>query len=199
MYDSPFVRRVAVTMQILGVDYEHVNQSVLAGYNDFRKINPLAKSPTLVLPDGEMLIDSTLIIDYLEALTGRSLLPDAIEARRRALQVVGVALAANEKCAQRIYEVDMRPAEKRHDAWMSRITQQMNEALDWLEAEAAGLADGQWFVGDELSQADVTTAIMWRFINMRAPEEVHADRRQALVAFGDRAEALPEFRACPPG
>lgn len=196
MLDSPFVRRVAVTLQILDVDYEHVSQSVVAGYDDFRKINPLAKSPTLICDDGEMLIDSTLIIDYVESRAGRSLMPESINDRRRALQLIGVALAANEKCVQRIYEVDMRPEERRHGPWMSRITQQLNEALDWLEIEVAGLDGKSWFFGEAISQADVTLAVAWRFACLRAPNQVQRETRPALVAFGERAEALPEFLAC---
>lgn len=199
MLDSPFVRRVAVTMQFLGVDYAHVNQSVVAGYDDFRKINPLAKSPTLICDDGEMLVDSTLIIDYVESLSGRSLMPQSINDRRRALQLIGVALAANEKCVQRIYEVDMRPEERRHEPWMSRITQQLNEALDWLETEVAGSGETSWLFGNEISQADVTVAVAWRFAKLRAPNQVRPGNRPALVAFGRRAEALPEFLACPIG
>lgn len=197
MLDSPFVRRVAITMRMLGIPYEHVNQSVVAGYADFQKINPLAKAPTLIFDDGEMLIDSTLIIDHMESLAGRSLMPADVADRRRALQLIGVALLAGEKGAQRMYELTMRPQEKQHEPWLTRLEQQLAHALDWLESAVAGVDDDRWFFGAAPTQADMTVAIVWRFINRIAASEARPESRPALCAFGDRAEALPEFLACP--
>ena len=75
MLDSPFVRRVAVSMRLLGFEYEHRPLSVLGGYDEFRTVNPLVKVPTLVCDDGEMLIDSSLIISHLETISERTLMP----------------------------------------------------------------------------------------------------------------------------
>ena len=68
MLDSPFVRRVAVSMRMLGIEYEHNPLSIFRTYDEFRSVNPLVKVPTLVCDDGEMLIDSSLIISHLEEL-----------------------------------------------------------------------------------------------------------------------------------
>ena len=56
--DSPFVRRVAITMQFLGIAYNHRELSIFRDYDEFRAINPMVKVPTLVLEDGQVLIDS---------------------------------------------------------------------------------------------------------------------------------------------
>ena len=64
--DSPFVRRVAISLKFLGVEYEHRELSIFRDFEEFRAINPLVKVPTLVLDDNQVLVDSTLIIDYLE-------------------------------------------------------------------------------------------------------------------------------------
>jgi glutathione S-transferase len=164
MLDSPFVRRVAISMRLLDIEFEHVSQSVVAGYDTFKSINPLAKAPTLVLDDGEMMIESTLIISHVEALAGRTLTPDATDDQRRALQVIGVALLGMDKVVAQIYETEMRPQE---------------------------------FQYDEMTQADITTAVAWRFLELRAPDQLHVEERPALAAFGARAEAIPEFMACP--
>jgi len=197
MLDSPFVRRVAVTLHLLGIEYDHNPLSVLGGYDKFRKVNPLAKVPTLVCEDGEMLIDSSLIIDYLESLAGRSLLPKEAGDHRRALQVTGVSLLAMEKVAQRIYERKMRPDEYQYAPWMERVTEQLNSALDWLEESLSGLPENEWLFGSEITQADITVAIAWRFVVHAASSEARPEAHPALVAFSARAEALPEFLACP--
>jgi glutathione S-transferase len=197
MLDSPFVRRVAVTMRLLGLEYESRPVSVLKAYEEFRTIHPLVKAPTLICEDGEMLTDSSLIIDYLESLTGRSLMPERDEERRRALQIIGVSLVAMEKVAQRIYERGMRPKEYRYTPWWERITEQLNSALDLIEESLTGQRDNQWLFGSTMTQADIAVAIAWRFAEFAAPPGEPPDVRPALAAFSARAEALPEFIACP--
>jgi len=197
MLDSPFVRRVAVTMRLLGIDYTHRSLSVLSTYDEFRTVNPLAKVPTLICEDGEMLIESSLIISYVESLAGRSLMPEGSDNHRRSLQIIGVSLIAMEKVAQRIYEYKMRPAEFQYEPWLKRLNEQLASALDWLEDAVASFGDDRWLFGDHLTQADITAAIAWRFVTYAAPSEARAEVHPALVAFSKRAEALPEFLACP--
>ena len=186
-------------MRMLGIEYEHRPLSVLRTYDEFRTVNPLVKVPTLVCDDGEMLIDSTLIINHVETLAGRSLLPEGEDERRRALQLIGVALVAMEKVAQRIYELKMRPEERQHQPWLARLVEQLHSALDWLEHAVAPLGEDEWLCGDELTQADISVAIAWRFAVYSAPDKAQEDEHPALVAFSKRAEALPEFLACPIG
>ena len=44
--DSPFVRRTALTMQFLDIDYEHQELSIFRNFDEFRLINPLVKVPS---------------------------------------------------------------------------------------------------------------------------------------------------------
>jgi glutathione S-transferase len=196
MLDSPFVRRVAITMRILDLPYEHNPLSIFRTYDEFRQVNPLVKVPTLVCDDGEMLVDSTLIIDYLETLAGRSLVPLDPDLRRLALQHTGTALVAMEKVAQRIYELKVRPEEYQYAPWLDRLNEQLVSAIDAMELAVSDL-ENEWIFGSELSQADVTTAVAWRFVNHAAPGIAGQVERPALNAFGARAEKLPEFVACP--
>jgi glutathione S-transferase len=196
MLDSPFVRRVAISMRMLDVSYEHNPLSIFRTYDEFRQLNPLVKVPTLVCDDGEMLVDSTLIIDYLEVLAGRSLMPSDPSLRRTALQRIGIALVAMEKVAQRIYELKARPEEYRYEPWLERVNEQLLSAIDAMEKSVTGL-DDDWMFGKQLTQADITTAVAWRFINHAAPAIAKLEQRPALVEFSSRAEKLPEFLACP--
>ena len=196
MLDSPFVRRVAITMRMLDVSYEHKPLSIFRTYDEFRQLNPLVKVPTLICDDGEMLVDSTLIIDYIESSAGRSLMPAEPLLRRTALQRIGIALVAMEKVAQRIYELKVRPEEYRYEPWLDRLNQQLLSAIDAMEESVADL-DDDWMFGKQLTQADITTAVAWRFINHAAPAIAKVAERPALAEFSSRAEKLPEFLACP--
>lgn len=119
MLDSPYVRRVAVSLQLLGLPFEHRSISVFSTFEQFHAINPVIKAPSLVCDDGTVLMDSTLILEYAErlAVPRKSLMPAGIAELRHALRVIGLALAACEKSVQIIYERNLRPAEKRHQPW----------------------------------------------------------------------------------
>lgn len=90
----------------------------------------MVKAPTLVCDGGEVLMDSSLILDYLESLAGpqRSLMPLALPARLHELRLIGLALAAGEKSVQIVYERKLRPAEKQHGPWLERIGGQLQAA-----------------------------------------------------------------------
>jgi glutathione S-transferase len=197
MLDSPYVRRCAVSMKLMGVPFEHRSVSVFRHFDEFRKVNPVVKAPTLVCDDGTVLMDSTLILDYIEATVRaeRRLLPVPVEARKHALHVIGFALAAADKCVSIVYEKEQRPKDKIHPAWLERVTSQANTAFAQLEEMAAKAKP--WLHGDRLTAADVMTAVTWRFGQYYNATEIPASKYPALVAYSARAEALPEFASTP--
>jgi glutathione S-transferase len=196
MLDSPFVRRVAISMQTMGLPYEHENLSVFRTYDAFAAINPVVKAPTLVTDSGVVLMESSLILDYLERLVpaGRRLSPSEVEAFARSQRIVGLALAACEKAVQIVYERNLRPAEKQHSPWTDRVSGQLLSACRLLEAE---MPKGGWLFGALPLQADITVAIAWRFSREMIPDVVSADDYPLLAQLSARAEALPAFLAAP--
>ena len=198
--DSPFVRRVAITMRFHGIDYKHRELSIFRDFDEFRTINPTVKVPTLVLDDGQILIDSTLIIDYLESQhAGRSLMPNDPKDYRTALQHIGIALVGMEKVVHLLYETSHRPAERQHQPWIERLKQQLEGAASLMESAVSASADcgNDWLVGTNLSQADISTAVAWRFMMHIDCVDLDPGDYPALAEYSVRAEALPEFLACP--
>jgi glutathione S-transferase len=197
MMDSPYVRRVAISLGLLGIRFEHRGVSVFRHYDEFAKLNPVVKAPTLITDDGTTLIDSSLILDYFDHRVepARRLMPEEPGARLQALRLIGFALAACEKTAQNVYEVELRPAERRHAPWVERVQKQLHAAYAELEASLRG-RDG-WLCGDRLMQPDITVAVSWRFTQFVLPGVVDPQHFPALAAFSARAEALPEFVATP--
>jgi glutathione S-transferase len=98
-YDSPYVRRVAISLRVLGFAYEHDTRSVFTDFDAMREINPLGRIPSLMLDDGEVLIDSAAILDWLDQSVGpeRALIPPAGPERRRALRLIALATGAIDK------------------------------------------------------------------------------------------------------
>jgi glutathione S-transferase len=198
MLDSPYVRRVAISLQLLGLKFEHQSLSVFRTYDEFSRINPVVKAPTLVCDDGEVLMDSTLILEYAEALARpRSLLPSELRDLQHELHLIGLALAATEKSVQIVYEHGVRPPEKVHAPWLNRVTRQTLAAYGELERElgARPLPLGS----ASITQAGITVAVAWHFTQQMIPKEVPAEQFPRLVAYSSAAESLPEFVAAPHG
>ena len=165
MFDSPFVRRVAVSMNLLGMNFEHRNWSVGKDFELIRQFNPVGRVPTLVQPDGEALIESTAILDFLDERAGpeRALLPSSGKDRREALRIVAIAIGAAEKGVSQIYETVFRPPEKRHQPWLERCRTQMHAALAELN-RLSQARSSDWLVGDRMSQADITATCVFTFL-----------------------------------
>ena len=194
MFDSPYVRRVAISMRLLGFDFEHRNWSVGQDQPAIRAYNPLGRVPTLVLDDGEALMESSAILDYLDERAGaaRALLPPQGVTRRQALKLMAMATGAADKGVAQLYERAFRPEDKRHDPWVQRCRTQMNDALDALEQYAAAL-DGQgWLLGTRMTQADITVACASTFLHESLG--LDAALRPSLAQHVARCEALPPFR-----
>ncbi|WP_186045841.1 glutathione S-transferase family protein [Burkholderia gladioli] len=202
MLDSPYVRRAAVSAKLLGLSFEHQPLSVFRHFDEFRAVNPVVKAPTLLTDDGTMLLDSSLICDYLDHLVepDRRLLPVDAAARLRSLELIGLALAAAEKTVQVVYECGLRPDEKLHQPWLDRVVQQLDGAYAALEARVLGTTG--WLLGERITQADVTLAVVWRFTQYVRPDHpalaaADAERYPSIAALSARAEALPEFAGTP--
>jgi glutathione S-transferase len=198
MLDSPYVRRVAISLQLLGLRFEHQSLSVFRTFDEFAKINPVVKAPTFVLDNGDVLMDSTLILEYAEALARpKSLMPSKLIDLQRELRLIGLALAATEKSVQIVYERGLRPPEKLHEPWLSRVTGQLLAAYAELEHEL--VRRPLQASSSTISQAGVTVGVAWHFTQQMIPEIVPAQRFPSLVAFSASAEEMPEFKAAPHG
>ena len=202
LYDSPFVRRVAITMTLYGVPFEHLSLSVFRQMDAMRPINPLFKVPMLTLPDGEKLYESAYLLDYLDELAAdrglAPLIPRSGPERRQVLQATALAIVATEKSVAIEYE-RKRPPELQWPEWSSRLRGQMRQAFSMLERRLAGIArsGGSFLVGDRLTQADISTAVGIGFVRYVQPDEWPAGEYPALEALAARLEASAAFQAVP--
>jgi glutathione S-transferase len=194
-YDSPFVRRVGVSLNVLDIAFERQLLSVFSNAEAMRAFNPLVRVPALVLGDGECLIDSAAILDHLDERVGpeHALLPAGGKARRDALQRMALATGVGDKAIAITYE-RRKPAAKIDEAWIARCRGQQEGALAELERRFAG---GKPDAG-RLMQPEITVAAMLGYLRLRQPETLPAGRYPALEALSAWAEAHPAFKACLP-
>jgi glutathione S-transferase len=190
-YDSPFVRRVAISLRVLGVPYEHDTRSIFGDFDAMRATNPLGRIPYLLLDDGNVLVDSAAILDWLdrEVGPGRALLPPDGAARMQALRLIAHACGAIEKIGAACYERMMRPERYRWPEWIARCRTQGMGAVEMLARES-------W--PEKLDQAQITSACMVRHIKLVDRELMPTGKFPSLDELSARCEARPEFRSTYP-
>src|SRR5262245_16222641 len=136
-YDSPYTRRVAVSLGLLGFEFEHDTRSVFADFHSMRTTNPLGRVPSLILADGTTLIDSIAILDWLDQQVGpeRALLPVSGLARQEALQRIALATGTIDKVMGAAYERFVRPEHHRWADWVERCRTQAEGGLGALAGQ----------------------------------------------------------------
>ena len=191
-YDSPFVRRVGIALALYGLPFRHEPWSVFGNADRIAAYNPLIRVPTLVLDDGDVLIESHSILDHLDGLVpeAQRLFPVVEPQRRKALKVAALATGVAEKAVSLFYE--KRLHSQVSDIWTARCTAQIRAGLDALETDAAGRSTLYWF-GDTIGHADIAVAAMLRFVTEAHPGLVDMTDYPALAARAERMEALPVF------
>lgn len=193
-YDSPYVRRVGVTLRLYGLAYEHRPWSVWGDADRIAEYNPLRRVPTLVLDDGVVLVETFAIVDALDELVGpnRALVARSGLERRETLRVVALASGLADKAVSLLYEGLFRPSQSA--AWVERCRRQIADTLSALERERARRSTAYWF-GPDLSHADVALACCLRFTREAHPPLCDAGTYPELCALAERCERLEPFQA----
>jgi glutathione S-transferase len=191
-YDSPFTRRVGITMKLYGLSFEHSTWSVFGNADELGKINPLIRVPTLVLDTGEALIETAAIIDYLDSLVPaqRRLLSQTQPDRYRVLQAVSLASGISDMAIRLFYE--QRLHNEPSPVYVERLTRQITQTLAALEQQP--LRSGS------LSQADIAITCMYRHLSECHPSitvkglypilEKHCAAHEMTQVFMDISQAF---------
>jgi glutathione S-transferase len=192
-FDSPFVRRVGVALRLYDLPFEHRPWSTFGDADKIAPYNPLRRVPTLVLDDGEVLIESTAILDHLDESVGpsRAMIAQHGARRRQALKVCAMATGLGDKAVSLVYERLLH--QEKSQLWMQRCEAQIAGVLDALEGGRAVCNSAFWF-GDTIGHADIAVACVIRFTREAHPGVFDARRWPALAAHAAQCEALPPFQ-----
>jgi len=195
-YLSPFTRRVAVTLNMLNFKFENQPLTAWDNLDSVRNLNPVGRVPALMLEDGEVLIDSAAILDYLDEIVGptRALTPQSGSARRIALKSISVAVGAMEKAGQIRWETALRPSNKVYEPWISHNGGQIKSSLDWLESQI----QGPWMLGESLTQADISVAVLCEFLPLVNPRLFTSSQYPKLEKLLIRMQEYNAFTSTSP-
>jgi glutathione S-transferase len=194
-FDSPFVRRVAVTLHHYHLRFERNRLSVF--HPAMVEINPLMRVPALIIDGDETLYDSTAIIDYLDELAGphKALIPRSGDERRRVLQALALATGAIEKAIAVVYERQFHSPNGIAHEWTVRCMAQLSGALVHLDAHAGGEL---WYFGNKFTQADITIGCLVGYLKLRLPEAFTPGLYASLEQLSERCEVLDAFALARP-
>lgn len=195
---SPFVRRSATVLNLLGLSYERKRVATEEDGDFIREHNPLGRVPALIVTaqagaDGYVIVDSAMIIDYaLEIATnGHSLLASAGVQRRNVLYLSALATGVMEKIVAAAYEVRMRPKEYVYSPYLERLQGQAIAGL----VELNSRVNQPYFGGDVPCLADVNAVIAYDQMKIVAPEILKQTALPGLSTLSERANQLAAFAA----
>lgn len=197
---SPFVRRVAVSLNALGMSFDHEPVRVFDQPDDVHKYNPLTRVPTLVLDDGEVLIESYAMLDALDDMAGpaKALTPASGAERRHVMRVTAAAVGTMDKAQWAFYETRFHPKEKVHEPWIEHNDKSVKGGLGYLDDLAAKAGGGGWLAGTpNMTQADISGVVAFGFARAVRPKLDVAAAYPSLAGFAARCEAMEMFSASP--
>lgn len=181
---SPFVRAcrmAAIELGLEGVtEFEPTFVRPTQPNLDFGKsVNPLRRVPALETEDGDVIIDSRVIVDYLNERSGGNLIPREAVDRLRCLNRHAVCAGATESLVSAMYETRLRPEDKRWPAWSDDMIAKAKAALDWCEERAEDFND--------FDLSAIALVCLLGYANFRFPQIDWYAGRKKLKAFADRA------------
>lgn len=187
--------KVRYTCEYLDIDYEWQEIDIQSGEGrreDYLEIHPAGKVPAMD-DDGFVLFESRAICEYLIDREESELLPDDSRQRGTVNQwmdftVQHVYRAVTKVVFNRVFAPEMG---KKVDE------RSLEEGLDWLDRFLPivdeQLSEGQYFVGDRLTLADLTLLSTTDYTNVG---EIDLSEYEALTGWKDRMEQRSFWQSC---
>ncbi|MGF6572385.1 glutathione S-transferase [Paraburkholderia sp. GAS333] len=187
---SPFVRKVLVCAAELGIDVERLpsNAHPITRDQNIVAVNPLGKVPTFFAGDGEVLYDSRVICEYLDATSAQPrLFPASGAARWQSLREQALADGFVEAALLMRYEQVVRPDGLRYQPWFDGQHEKIASALGQLETWAPSF-------GDRVDIGTISIACALAYLDLRFPEEGWRTNK-ALAAWHARFSERPSMKS----
>jgi glutathione S-transferase len=193
-YDSPYVRRVGIALSLYGLPFEQKPWSVFSDAEQVRAHNPVMKVPVLILDDGDVIIESHMMLDYLDGLIPEveRLFPAREPERHRALKVASLGMGLADKAVNLFYERQLHT--EISQSWASRCEKQIRSVAAALENDCPTGDTGSYWLGPRIGHADIAIGVALRFARDTSPGILTESEFPRLMAYAGRLEALPVFQ-----
>lgn len=189
---SPYVRKVRVVLAEKKLDYQYELENVWAPETTIQDLNPLGKVPCLLMDDGSAMIDSRVMVEYLDTLTPVcKLLPP--NGRDRADVKCWEALADGVLDAAILVRLErtQRPPELQSASWIERQMRKVTLGLASLEVK---LGESPYCAGNHYTLADVATGCTLGWLAFRFPEIDWRGDHPNLARLFDKLSERQSFK-----
>jgi glutathione S-transferase len=191
---SPYVRKARVILAEKSLPFEFIEENVWNADTGVTRYNPLTKVPALVMDDGEAIYDSVVICEYLDAISGGTLIPSSPVDRARAHrdEALGDGIA---DAGITVFLERKREASRQDPTWVAR---QLGKVDSGLAAVARSLGSKPYLGGTQPGIGDIacTCALLW--LEFRMPEIGWRAANPTLKAWIERMEARPSVSSTAP-
>jgi glutathione S-transferase len=151
----PYVQRAAIALLEKDVPFERHNIDLANKPDWFLKISPLGKVPVLVIDDDLVLFESTVVAQYVDEITGGSLL--ASVPSKKYSQLAWLEFASQTIAGiGRLYNADTRSA----------VDSARTNLEDKLQRLEENLQDGPWFANEHFTLVDAAFAPAFRYFDV---------------------------------
>lgn len=193
---SPFVRKVRVAAMELGLDRKielvTVQTTPVAMSADLAKVNPLGKLPALVTDDGDLLFDSAVIVEYLDALAGGGkIIPAQGPERWRVKRTEALADGLADAAILVRYETFLRPADKQWPDWIAGQKRKVMQALEALEGQS-------WLFDDKVDAGKIAIGCALGYLDLRFGDLGWRKKCETLGRWYDAFARRPAMEATKP-
>ncbi len=193
---SPFVRAVRIAAIELGIasqiDFAPTVVKPTEPNRDFgAAVNPLRRVPALETDNGDVFIDSRVIVEFLNKAAKGAIVPKGAAARIACFNRHAVFSGATEALVSAMYESRVRPEKLRWPEWRTDMIDKSQAALDWAEERFDDMPD-------EFDLGAIALVCLIGYAQLRFPEIDWLASRPKLRAFWDDAQARPSVNETVP-
>lgn len=163
---SPYARKVRICLIEKGLDYEFIAESPSDPESNVARLNPLGKVPLLQRDDGEVLFNSPMIVEYLDTLSGETLIPATAE-RWRVQRWHALGDGVLDAVVARMLEL-RRPNERQDQGVIQRQEGKVAAVLRFADDHYEG---GDYLIDNRYNIADISFAVALEYIDFRYPHD----------------------------
>jgi glutathione S-transferase len=194
-YASPFVRKARIVLAEKRIEYEFVVDNPNDAGSRVPDFNPLGKVPVLVTDDGAAIYDSSVIVEYLDAISPvGKLIPEPGRQRIQVKRWEALADGLMEAAILCVLE-GRRPAKEQSRAWVER---QMGKVNQVLRVASHDLAERSWCAGESYSLADIALGCALGYLDFRCADLDWRAQHSNLKRHAGKLFKRPPFEATEP-
>jgi glutathione S-transferase len=194
-YASPFVRKARIVLAEKRIEYEFVVDNPNDAGSRVSDFNPLGKVPVLVTDDGAAIYDSSVIVEYLDAISPvGKLIPEPGRQRIQVKRWEALADGLMEAAILCVLE-GRRPAKEQSRAWVER---QMGKVNQGLRVASHDLSEKSWCAGESYTLADIALGCALGYLDFRCADLDWRAQHSNLKRHAGKLFKRPPFEATEP-